>query len=482
MCCEADWRSSHTRRGQPALNDKASEFADNDDPAFHVALGRRFAEQRRYSDAELSFARAVALDPGSATARNNLGWVREAKGDQEAALRCYERALELSPSLTVAQVNLATLLSKLGRAGDAERHWAALARTSPGDSEILGKLIDAALRAGHLETASQYAEEYARVFHGWGTQSASASRDPVRAHVSIPKLKHDIEQFSYLRAQGVMPAAMSEFIERYGRVLTIATGQHASGDRWEMSEIERSEIGRIYDRFVHLSPAPRVRQALSGAWDRVDIEDAYLDHSFGLVVVDDILSEDALQALRLFCLQSTIWFTNRYAYGRLGATFRRGFNCPLLIQIGQELANAFPRVIGDRHRLLQMWAYKYGNIQPATSAHADFAAVNVNFWLTPDEANLDPTSGGMIIYDAEAPMSWDFKSYNKQGGKIATFLRERSALPVTVPYRANRATIFNSDMFHTTQPLSFRDGYENRRINVTFLFGSRESDLKRSDT
>jgi Flp pilus assembly protein TadD len=69
------------------LNDKASEFADNDDPAFHVALGRRFAEQRRYSDAELSFARAVALDPGSATARNNLGWVREAKGDQEAALR-----------------------------------------------------------------------------------------------------------------------------------------------------------------------------------------------------------------------------------------------------------------------------------------------------------------------------------------------------------------------------------------------------------
>jgi hypothetical protein len=80
-----------------------------------------------------------------------------------------------------------------------------------------------------------------------------------------------------------------------------------------------------------------------------------------------------------------------------------------------------------------MWAYKYGSIQPATSAHADFAATNVNFWLTPDEANLDPTSGGMIIYDAEASMSWDFNSYNKQGGKIARFLREQSAQAITVP-------------------------------------------------
>jgi hypothetical protein len=374
----------------------------------------------------------------------------------------------------VAQVNLATLLSKMGRDADAERHWLALARASPGDRKILGKVIDAALRAGHLATAALYSDEYARLLHGGQPDGTPASRESEPIHLTVPKLRHDIEQFSYLRAQGVMPGEMTEFIERYARVLAVATGQHADRDRWEMSETERSEIGGIYNRFVHLRPAPGVGQALSAAWDRAAVEDAYLHHPFGLAVVDGFLSEDALLALRLFCLQSTFWFTNRYAYGRLGATFRRGFNCPLLIQIGQELAAAFPRIIGDRHRLLQMWAYKYGSIQPATSAHADFAAVNVNFWLTPDEANLDPTSGGMIIYDAEAPMSWDFNSYNKQGGKIARFLREQSAQAITVPYRANRAIIFNSDMFHTTQPLRFRDRYESRRINVTFLFGSRE--------
>ena len=29
-------------------------------------------------------------------------------------------------------------------------------------------------------------------------------------------------------------------------------------------------------------------------------------------------------------------------------------------------------------------------------AHADQAKVNVNFWLTPDEANLDPTNGRLV--------------------------------------------------------------------------------------
>ena len=37
--------------------------------------------------------------------------------------------------------------------------------------------------------------------------------------------------------------------------------------------------------------------------------------------------------------------------------------------------------------------------------HADAAAVNVNFWLTPDDANLDPDGGGLVVWDKEAPLS-----------------------------------------------------------------------------
>lgn len=39
------------------------------------------------------------------------------------------------------------------------------------------------------------------------------------------------------------------------------------------------------------------------------------------------------------------------------------------------------------------------------SVHADSAAVNLNFWITPDEANLDPSSGGLVVYPKMPPQS-----------------------------------------------------------------------------
>ena len=47
------------------------------------------------------------------------------------------------------------------------------------------------------------------------------------------------------------------------------------------------------------------------------------------------------------------------------------------------------------------------------------------------------------------------------------------AQAITVPYRANRAVIFDSDLFHETDRIDFRPGYLNRRINVTMLYGRR---------
>lgn len=193
------------------------------------------------------------------------------------------------------------------------------------------------------------------------------------------------------------------------------------------------------------------------------------------MVIDNFLSDDALDSLRQFCLQSTVWFANRYSHGRLGAFLRDGFNCPLLRQIVEEIQSAFPRIIGDAHRLLQLWGFKCHHYQPATSPHADFAAVNVNFWLTPDDANMDAETGGLIVYDVEAPSDWDFNRYNEHGAAITALLQEKHARAITIPYKANRAVIFNSDLFHTTAPLNFRDGYENRRVNVTMLFGTRGS-------
>jgi hypothetical protein len=199
-----------------------------------------------------------------------------------------------------------------------------------------------------------------------------------------------------------------------------------------------------------------------------------------VVVVDDFLTPDALESLLAFCLESTIWSSAYHPYGRLGSQFQNGFNCPLLIQIAEELRDALPRLIKDRYPLRHMWGYKSGPTLPADAVtHADFAAVNVNFWVTPDEANLDPGGGGMVIYGVEAPLDWDFHMYNSRLEEaIVPYLRRQQAGVVAVPYRQNRAVIFNSDLFHGTSELNFREGYEHRRINVTMLYGDREDDLE----
>ena len=105
--------------------------------------------------------------------------------------------------------------------------------------------------------------------------------------------------------------------------------------------------------------------------------------------------------------------------------------------------------------------------------HADFAAVNSNFWITPDSANTDPTGAGLYIWDKEAPLDWDFADYNSDKGKSRDFLRDSGAERIEIPYRRNRMIVFNSNLFHESGPVAFKPGYENHRINVTMLFGQR---------
>ena len=125
--------------------------------------------------------------------------------------------------------------------------------------------------------------------------------------------------------------------------------------------------------------------------------------------------------------------------------------------------------------MTQLWAYKYDSHLVGIDVHADSAAVNVNFWITPDTANLTPESGGLVVYDAEAPSDWNFKSYNIDQNRIRTYLAGQNSGKTVVPYGENRIVLFNSNLFHETDTFDFKQGYENRRINVTMLFGNREN-------
>jgi hypothetical protein len=63
---------------------------------------------------------------------------------------------------------------------------------------------------------------------------------------------------------------------------------------------------------------------------------------------------------------------------------------------------------------------------------------------------------------------------NSDNQAMRDYLGNHGSKSIRVPYRQNRAVIFDSDLFHETDTIRFKEGYLNRRINVTMLYGRRE--------
>jgi hypothetical protein len=326
--------------------------------------------------------------------------------------------LELQPGFVKARNNLGMALHKQQRLAEAEAAFREAIRQKPDYIEAFDNLGALLLEMGRTQEA----------FDCFMCRAAADRPDAVPAAAN--RLRHDEEQAHY-RGR---PAT--------GR-LEVQGGERLAGPAINM----RNNIDEI-----------------SGAWRTSRPQ---------IVVIDDLLTPEALDGLRRFCHGSTIWRDTFDGY--LGARPQSGFACPLLAQVAEEFSAAYPAIF-HQHPLLFAWAFKYDQGMPGTRVHADFAAVNVNFWITPDEANEDPQTGGLLVWDVAAPLDWDFTKYNADEAAIRDFLSRSGAVSIRIPYRANRAVIFDSDLFHETDVMSFRPGYENRRTNVTLLYGTRSKD------
>jgi len=206
----------------------------------------------------------------------------------------------------------------------------------------------------------------------------------------------------------------------------------------------------------------------------------YLDSNPHIIVVDEVLSHSGLQALRQFCNEATIWFYPKDGY--VGAYMQAGFFTPEVQQMAEEFRAAFPDIFCD-HQLAMAWAYKYDNFDQhpgleneGIAIHADNAAVTVNVWLTETEHRIGGDGGGLVVYMYEA----DLDAGEELAQPVRTDPAGRRLLHLldnspnrTVEYRANRAIIFKSNLYHKTGSMVFAPGYDKRRINLTLLFGTR---------
>lgn len=432
-----------------------------------LALSAHCVKAGAIDDAIATLRVAQEAAPRHLGVRSNLGGLLVRQGRHDEALDLLRGVLKETPRSPIAHYNLAVGLRAAGDAAAAVRHFEQTLAARPNSAEALRGLGDALLDLDRLEDAAAAYERSVRLRR----HPSHAASTRIFSHRS--KLLHDAGQFRFLVAKGSLPPEFAAAAADYERAAQFLFQPGLGAPTQELPDKLAALVAPTYDR-LHYRPTCDAEPggALDPALDVGRIEADYLADGRGIAWFDGLLKPAALARLLAFARESTVWFHARYGNGYVGAFLDDGFCCPLLIQIAGELREALPRILG-RHPLRRLWAFKYDSRQGGIPLHADAAAVNVNFWLTPDEANRDPDGGGLVVWDKRAPEDCDFGRFVKDEAAIRERLREAGAKAVNLPYRQNRTVMFNSDLYHETGTLDFHGGYENRRINVTMLYGTR---------
>ena len=425
-----------------------------------------------------SYRRVIDLQPDNCTAHFNLAIASSRLNRPDEAMAYLQRVVALDPHHTDAIVVLAEYHKSVRDYPEAIRLLRAGAAYNPDDVRVNWLLGLCLQDTGELEPAAVYFSRACHLMRSCRQPSRGfyPTRDPQPGDTfkftSAHKLQHDIEQFEYLMRKGLLPATFAKVITGYRDLL--AAYEQAKGPMGiaPLSPDATARIGETYNRLVYESSRGYgIENPLNPTLDWQAAMADYQRNAPGMTWVDDLLRPEALQELYEYCLESTVWYDFRHE-GYVGAYADDGFDSPLLFRIAEGLRKAMPDLLRD-HPVRFIWAYQYDQRLHGIGTHADAAAVNVNFWVTPDAANLEPETGGLVVYKSQAPADWDFNKYNNDREAIHQFLERENSDSLRIPYRRNRAVIFNSDLFHETDDLHFREGFENRRINITMLFGDR---------
>ena len=434
----------------------------------HYNFGNIFKELGEHQKAKECYEKAIKIDPNFANALNNLGVIFKELRENQKAKECFEKTIEINPSYVNAHNNLGAIFQRLGENQKAKECYEKAIEINPDLFDTLSNIANLYVsRLTDFETAISKSNEALKTFH--------KNYRFINQSIPLFKLKHDIEQANYLNSKNYKINGIDEFIKIGDEILGRKENKEEKNDFNKKIFLNNDEINSLLPYFKknHTYQTKTISGScinLNKKW--LDVEDEYLNSTNQIMYIDDFLSDEALIELREFSLVSKVWY-KEYDNKYLGAFSDSGFISPIHLQIATDLQQKLPKLFGP-HKLGKFWGFKYDStLGKGINIHADFAIHNLNFWITPDEYNNNKNSGGLKVYDEPAPDNWSFHNYNKNPNKILKFLKENNANCINVPYKFNRAVLFNSAYFHETDEIDFKNEYEGRRINNTYLFGRR---------
>ena len=157
----------------------------------HIAAGVQHHLAGQLALAEAEYQAALAVDPDSAAAHNNLGFILGQSQQWQAARRHLEQALQLQPDMAMAHSNLGQVMVAMGDTLDGLAHLQQAATLAPDNLQVwenLGRvrlqLRDASgAEAAYLQ-ACRIAPDTAHPFTQLGTTLTAQGRhdEAVAAH------------------------------------------------------------------------------------------------------------------------------------------------------------------------------------------------------------------------------------------------------------------------------------------------------------
>jgi len=137
--------------------------------------------------------------------------------------------------------------------------------------------------------------------------------------------------------------------------------------------------------------------------------------------------------------------------------------------IAAELKRQLPELLGD-YEFVRCWAFMHQR-NAGLKVHADNGAITLDLWITPDEYNLDPESGGLVFFDVKRVPGQLIHEFNTVEWAEKYFRQHTEGHSTKVGYRYNRAVLFDAGTFHESDTVDFvARGADTYRINVSLLF------------
>jgi len=198
--------------------------------------------------------------------------------------------------------------------------------------------------------------------------------------------------------------------------------------------------------------------------------DDYLRNGYS--VIDDVLKLEYLERLRKFVLYLNVRQDKYRNYAAVNYSKRKG-------DIWFSLMEKISDGLKERLKFLndlnyqRSWSFIYESEAIGPTPHYDPGSIiTTNLWVTPNECmNLKPNYNGIEIWNVFYSNASNENKYDPDLLKnVIEKIKEPSAKKISIGYKNNRMMFFNSGLIHRSQPISSKPGYENRKINFTFLY------------